>query len=614
MVLVSIFRALGCEIIQLLLESGFFKFILCDIDKVEAVNIPHQSLFSMEDVGEYKVDAAKKYIDGYVSSNQFDKIDDKDKKKAIVSTFTGDCCELSTDLFSSSLCVFLCVDNLETREKVNKIVVSIVRKQLGLPLLIEGGTSGILGHARIIVPGYTPCLSCYETYSHGAHIRALCSIREIPRTPADCVVSVVMGGIFEEEHDGRSPVSISVEDSKNVLELSRIQAAKYKIVPMPTMDDVSYVMNKSAPTIPETNNLVAAVMVEALFCSCGIVSPLGKEPVNYWQISMGKGPSASPMSMVKNDHCHISMIDIQALITELDSPILVSIIIGGVIIVIGIIFLLLKLISPKDCNIVITGPSGTNKTKLFYYLVSGGKWLPSVSSQQLNEFSLGKIPFSEKRKCRISDIPGSSSLIKELMEDKLPEASLVCLCIDGKRLGKDVSHDRALLSIIRRVFGGLSDLELGNSSTVATNTIEDVLGNKLPEASLVCLCIDGKRLGKDVSHDRALLSIIRRVFGGLSDLELGNSSTVATNTIEDVLGSPYYSKSKYDVVLVFSNVKSIEDGTKKLDKVIERFLLGHGINAKDSFVTCELPHFIIAEKSSDDVNMTEFVKFLKQKL
>ncbi len=133
---------LGCNIAVHLAGSGAGKIYLCDFDTVSGSNLNRQFLYTAEDIGRLKTEAAAERLSAYAKDVRICRIDRK-------ITFSSD-----LDFAKDCDVIFLAVDNNEAR----KAAASFCTENK-IPL-VNGGINGFFGTAYLYVPQRTPCPEC----------------------------------------------------------------------------------------------------------------------------------------------------------------------------------------------------------------------------------------------------------------------------------------------------------------------------------------------------------------------------------------------------------------------------------------------------------------------
>uniref|UniRef100_A0A8C9Y6N4 NEDD8-activating enzyme E1 catalytic subunit n=1 Tax=Sander lucioperca TaxID=283035 RepID=A0A8C9Y6N4_SANLU len=147
---------LGCELLKDLGLSGFCNIHVVDMDTIDLSNLNRQFLFRPKDVGRPKADVAADFI------NKFH--------------------------------IIVCgLDSIVARRWMNGMLLSLLVYEDGvldpgsiIPL-IDGGTEGFKGNARVILPGMTACIDCtLELYPPQINF-PMCTIASMPRLPEHCI-------------------------------------------------------------------------------------------------------------------------------------------------------------------------------------------------------------------------------------------------------------------------------------------------------------------------------------------------------------------------------------------------------------------------------------------
>jgi len=134
--------ALGNEILKNLALLGFEQIVVVDLDRIEESNLSRTILFSREDVGAFKADAAWRSLK---------RISPEARVRPLVANVVQSC---GLGLFAWSDVIIAGLDNREARLWINRCAWKMNRPW------IDGAIEGINGVARVFVAGSTPCYEC----------------------------------------------------------------------------------------------------------------------------------------------------------------------------------------------------------------------------------------------------------------------------------------------------------------------------------------------------------------------------------------------------------------------------------------------------------------------
>ncbi|XP_050216158.1 NEDD8-activating enzyme E1 catalytic subunit [Mercurialis annua] len=283
---------LGCELLKDLALSGFKNLDVIDMDRIEVTNLNRQFLFRLEDVGKPKAEVAAKRVMERVSGVQivphFCRIEEKEL------TFYND-----------FHIIVLGLDSIEARSYINSVVCSFLeydsedKPQEGTMIpMVDGGTEGFKGHARVIMPGVTPCFECTIWLFPPQVKFPLCTLAETPRTPAHCIEYAHLIK-WNEAHGGKAFDPDDPEHMKWVYteamkraELFGIQGVTYTLT--------QGVVKNIIPAIASTNAVIsAACALETL----KIVSGCSKTLTNYLTYNGVEGLHIKVTEFVRDQEC-----------------------------------------------------------------------------------------------------------------------------------------------------------------------------------------------------------------------------------------------------------------------------------------------------------------------
>ncbi|KAF1999546.1 hypothetical protein P154DRAFT_523332 [Amniculicola lignicola CBS 123094] len=236
---------LGCEILKNLALSGFQDIHVIDMDTIDVSNLNRQFLFRHADVGKYKADVAAKFVEKRVKGVKITpycgKIQDKDEEYYMQ--------------FSLIVCG---LDSIEARRWINATLVSMFddTDSDSLKPLIDGGTEGFKGQARVILPTITSCIECQLDMHAPRAAVPLCTLATIPRQPQHCIEWAHIIAWEEERKD----ITLDTDDSEHITWLFQKalkRAQEFNIAGV-TYSMTQGVVKNIIPAIASTNAIIAA--------------------------------------------------------------------------------------------------------------------------------------------------------------------------------------------------------------------------------------------------------------------------------------------------------------------------------------------------------------------
>ncbi|RUS88358.1 hypothetical protein EGW08_003870 [Elysia chlorotica] len=250
---------LGCELLKDLALMGFRDIHVIDMDTIDVSNLNRQFLFRASDVGKAKADVAAAFVNARVPgckvTPHYAKIQDFD------------------DSFYRGFHIVVCgLDSIIARRWMNGMLISLLTyegeelDQSSLIPMVDGGTEGFKGNARVILPGITACVECTLGFYPPQINFPLCTIAHTPRLPEHCIEFVRIL-LWPKEEPFGAGVGIDGDDPKHIqwiLEKSQDRANEYNISGI-TYRLTQGVVKRIMPAVASTNAVIAAACATEVF-------------------------------------------------------------------------------------------------------------------------------------------------------------------------------------------------------------------------------------------------------------------------------------------------------------------------------------------------------------
>jgi len=249
---------LGCELLKDLALMGFGNMHVIDMDTIELSNLNRQFLFRRTDIGASKAECAARFINGRVPTCRvtphFKKIQDFDES------------------FYQQFRLIVCgLDSIVARRWINGMLLSMLRYEEDGTLdtssivpMIDGGTEGFKGNARVILPGLSACIECTLDLFPPQVNYPLCTIANTPRLPEHCIEYVK---IIQWEKQNPFGVPLDGDDPQHigwVYERALERANEFNITGV-TYRLVQGVVKHIIPAVASTNAAIAAACALEIF-------------------------------------------------------------------------------------------------------------------------------------------------------------------------------------------------------------------------------------------------------------------------------------------------------------------------------------------------------------
>ncbi|KAM3431479.1 hypothetical protein MY4824_007077 [Beauveria thailandica] len=284
---------LGCEILKNLAMSQFKDIHVIDMDTIDISNLNRQFLFRSSDVGKYKAEVAARFVEQRV-------------KGVSITAHNARIQDFDASFYQQFQLVVCGLDSIEARRWINAMLVSIAEEAGdadGIKPLVDGGTEGFKGQARVILPTITSCIECQLDMHAPRAAVPLCTLAAIPRQPEHCV---------EWAHviawDSEKPFpQLDKDDPAHVswlYEKALARAQEFGI------SGVTYALTQGTikniiPAIASTNAIIAAACCNEAFKIATTAAPCLGFDSNYMMYSGNDSIYTYTFKHEKKDDCPV---------------------------------------------------------------------------------------------------------------------------------------------------------------------------------------------------------------------------------------------------------------------------------------------------------------------
>ncbi len=262
-------------------------------DTIDISNLNRQFLFRKSDVGKYKAEVAARFVEQRV-------------KGVRITAHNARIQDFDASFYQQFQLVVCGLDSIEARRWINAMLVSIAEESGdadGIKPLVDGGTEGFKGQARVVLPTITSCIECQLDMHAPRAAVPLCTIASIPRQPEHCIE---WAHVIAWDQDKPFP-QLDKDDPAHVTWLYQKALTRAHEFGIP---GVTYALTQGTikniiPAIASTNAIVAAACCNEAFKIATTAAPcLGFES-NYMMYSGNDSIYTYTFKHEKKDDCPV---------------------------------------------------------------------------------------------------------------------------------------------------------------------------------------------------------------------------------------------------------------------------------------------------------------------
>lgn len=286
---------LGCELLKNLALMGVRDIEVIDMDTIELSNLNRQFLFRTHDIGKFKAKVAAEYVQKMVPDCKIIAHHNK------IQDFRPN--------FYHKFNIVICgLDSIEARRWINGVLHDLLDydqdgnlDQSSIIPLIDGGTEGLKGNARVILPGLTACIECNLDLYPPPINYPLCTIANTPRLPEHTIEYVKLLLWGKEEPFGKG-VQLDADDPNHIqwIHAQSIKRAKQHNIEPPDYRFTQGVVKRTIPAVSSTNACIAATCTMEAF---KLITSSAKPMNNYQILNLSSGIYTYVFEAEKNADC-----------------------------------------------------------------------------------------------------------------------------------------------------------------------------------------------------------------------------------------------------------------------------------------------------------------------